>query len=75
MNWEGQFQAGAGIAPGVLAMYAASLVAVSILLFLAWVGITQFQAWRSGRQDAFPAFWTLTMATVLAMLIGFFVRP
>ena len=75
MNWEGAFQAGAGLAPGTLALFIASMVAAAFLLFVSWVGIAQFQAWRAGRQEAFSAFWTLIMATVITMLVGFYVRP
>ncbi len=75
MNWKTVFQAGAGIAADTLALFIASLVAVSFLLFVSWVGVTQFQAWRGGRQEAFPAFWTLLMATMITMLVGFYVSP
>lgn len=75
MSWESEFQAGAGVDPGTLALFSASLVALAILLFVGWVGVTQYQSWRAGRQPAYNAFRSLLVATMLAMLIGFYVRP
>lgn len=75
MSWESEFQAAGGVDPGTLALFSASLVAVAVLLFVGWAGVSQYQSWRAGRQDAYHAFRTLLMATLLAMLIGFYVRP
>lgn len=75
MSWQSDFQAGSGVDPGTVALFSASLVAVSILLFVGWVGVSQYQAWRAGRQDAYAALRSLLIATLLAMLIGFYVRP
>ncbi len=63
------------MSPATLALFSASLVAVSILLFVGWVGVSQYQAWRAGRQDSYSAMRALLIATLLAMLIGFYVRP
>jgi integrating conjugative element protein (TIGR03758 family) len=75
LSWESEFQAGAGVDPGTLALLSASLVALAILLFVGWVGVTQYQGWRAGSQSAYQALRTLLVSTLLAMLIGFYIRP
>ncbi|MCG5495559.1 TIGR03758 family integrating conjugative element protein [Ectothiorhodospira variabilis] len=77
MNADQQsaFEAAAGVGLDTLALTLASISAVLYLLWLAWTALTQYRAWNDKRATFFDMTWLVIRATILVLLLGFFIRP
>lgn len=68
------FQAGSGIDPTVMLMAIASMVLVLALVWVIWVALGTFRAWQEGQVTVFDLAWGLVRASVVLMVLGFYVR-
>ena len=77
MNADQQsaFEAAAGVGVDTLLLTLAGISAVLYLLWLAWTALTQYRAWFDGRSTFFDMTWLVIRATILVLLLGFFIRP
>ncbi|QIT54430.1 TIGR03758 family integrating conjugative element protein [Aquisalimonas sp. 2447] len=73
----GQFAVWAGVDAQTLALAIASVVAVLYILWLTWVGLSQYRAWANNDKEAslLDVTWTFIRAAVVVMIVGFFIRP
>lgn len=69
------FQAGSGVTADTLLLAIASISAVLYLTWLAWIALTQYRAWNAERTTAFDMTWTIIRASILVLLLGYFLRP
>lgn len=71
---EAKFTAAAGVEPGVLTTGIAMIVSTFLLLWVVWIAKTQFVAWRHGSTDLYGMVSTAVRASVLILLLGWFIR-
>jgi integrating conjugative element protein (TIGR03758 family) len=71
---DAAFTAGSGqLASNVLLGFA-SIVMVFLVLWVAWVGFAVFDRWRSGGLEFGEFAWYLVRASMILMVVGYFVR-
>lgn len=70
-----RFQAGAGIEAGVLRETADLLAGLAALLWAAWAIEGLYRRWRAGDTDLLGLFAGIARATVLALLVLYFLNP
>lgn len=68
------FAAGAGVNPADLRLFAASAVAVAMLLWTAWIAYGHYIAWRENRLELMDVTWGIVRAAILTLLLGYFIR-
>jgi len=61
-----------GIAPSGLLHVIAGILAVTYLLWLAWIAYSQLRSWKNGQGDFFDFLFTTSRAAIVALVIGFF---
>lgn len=71
---DAAFQAGSGIDPAVMLMAIASMVLVLVLVWVIWVSLGIFRTWQEGQVTVFDLAWGLVRASVVLMVLGFYVR-
>ena len=70
------FQQGAGgVAAGDLLLVIAMTVMTALTLWTAWVALGQMRAWQEGQATLFDMLWAILRASILLLLVGFFVQP
>lgn len=69
-----RFAAGSGIDPAALKDAAATLAAVAVLLWSAWVSQGLYGQWRNGSIGALELAAGTVRAVVLALLVAYFIR-
>jgi integrating conjugative element protein (TIGR03758 family) len=73
---DAAFNSGVGpfaTASGVLLVFA-SIVIVFFVLWVAWVGFAVFDRWRSGGLEWGEFAWYLVRASMILMVVGYFIR-
>ena len=68
------FQAGAGITPAMLLTGIASVVLVLAFIWVLWVTWGTFRAWQSGQAVVFDVVWSTLRASIVLMVLGFYLR-
>ena len=71
---QAAFQAGAGISANALLLGIASMVLVLILVWALWVTFGTFRAWQDGTANLFDLAWTALRASIIVMVLGFYLR-
>ena len=71
----GEFTAAAGRGPGELLGLIAAAVIVGFLLWTVWIGYGQLRAWQQGEIGMYDLLWTLMRASIVLLLVGWFIRP
>lgn len=64
-----------GLAAGEWLLTIAMIVMTLFTLWTAWVTLGQSGDWLEGRESAFDLLWLLLRASILLLLLGFFIRP
>ena len=68
------FTAGSGVDPGTLKYFVSALVAVSSLLWSAWVVTGLFGQWRAGDIEFLRLVAGTVRSTVLVLLVIYFIQ-
>ena len=68
------FQAGSGVAPGVLLTAIASAVMVLAFVWVIWVTLGVFRAWQEGQASILDVAWGTLRASIVLMVLGFYLR-
>jgi integrating conjugative element protein (TIGR03758 family) len=68
------FQAGSGVTPATLLTGIASVVLVLTFVWVIWVSLGTFRAWQNGQVVLFDVVWTALRASIVLMVLGFYLR-
>ena len=68
------FQAGSGITPGTLLTGIAGVVLVLAFVWVIWVTLGTFRAWQNGQAVLFDVVWSALRASIVLMVLGFYLR-
>ena len=68
------FQAGSGITPGILLTGIAGVVLVLAFVWVIWVSLGTFRAWQNGQVALFDVAWSALRASIVLMVLGFYLR-
>jgi len=68
------FQAGSGVTPATLLMGIASVVLVLAFVWVIWVTLGTFRAWQNGQAVLFDVVWSALRASIVLMVLGFYLR-
>jgi integrating conjugative element protein (TIGR03758 family) len=68
------FQAGSGVTPSTLLTAIASLVIVLAFVWVMWVTLGTFRAWQNGQAVLFDVVWSALRASIVLMVLGFYLR-
>ncbi len=68
------FQAGSGVAPGVLLTAIASVVMVLAFVWVIWITLGTFRAWQEGQASILDVSWGALRASIVLMVLGFYLR-
>ena len=72
---EAAFSAGAAVPPQTVLLTIALIAALLYLTWLAWIAQAQYRAWVEHRITLFDLTWTVLRASILVLLVGYFLRP
>lgn len=70
---EAAFQAGSGISADALLFAIAGSVAVLATLWVAWVALGSFRAWRTGDIEIYDLLWQVVRAAIVLMILGYYI--
>ena len=68
------FQAGSGIAPETLLNGIAAVVMVLVFIWVIWVSIGTLRAWQDGQVGVFDLVWSALRASIVLLVLGFYLR-
>jgi integrating conjugative element protein (TIGR03758 family) len=68
------FQVGSGIAPATLLTGIASAALLLAFIWVIWVSLGTFRAWQDGRVALFDVAWAMLRASIVLMVLGFYLR-
>ncbi|WP_029134104.1 TIGR03758 family integrating conjugative element protein [Sedimenticola selenatireducens] len=68
------FQAGSGVTPSTLLMAIAAIVIVLAFMWVIWVTLGSFRAWQNGQVVLFDVVWSALRASIVLMVLGFYLR-
>ena len=68
------FQAGSGVTPNALLIAIASIVMVLAIVWVVWITFGVFRAWQEGQATLFDLTWSVLRASIVLMVLGFYVR-
>ena len=71
---QGAFQAGSGVAPATLLTAVASMTLVLAFVWVVWVTMGTFRAWQTGQATVFDLTWHALRASIVLMVLGFYLR-
>lgn len=71
---EQAFAAGAGISHDAMLLVIASSVILLAVIWVVWLTFGSFQAWREGYIDWFDFLWTVMRASIVLLVLGFYLR-
>ena len=69
------FSAAAGHGPASMLLAIAWIVITLFILWVVWIAWGNYRAWTSGDVSVFDMLWSVLRATLLLMLLGFYLRP
>jgi len=68
------FQAGSGVTPATLLTTIASVVLVLVFVWVMWVTVGTFRAWQDGQVVLFDLVWAALRASIVLLVLGFYLR-
>lgn len=68
------FEAGSGVTPSELLIAIASIVIVLTFIWVIWISLGSFRAWRDGQVGMFDLMWNAIRASIVLMVLGFYLR-
>lgn len=71
---EAAFGAGSGLSADALLFAIAGSVAVLATLWVTWVALGSFRAWRAGDIEIYDLLWQVVRAAIVLMILGYYIR-
>lgn len=71
---EAAFRAGSGLSADALLFAIAGSVAVLATLWVSWVALGSFRAWRAGDIEIYDLLWQVVRAAIVLMILGYYIR-
>ena len=71
---QAAFQAGSGITPATMLTSIASMVLVLAFVWVIWVTFGTFRAWQGGQATVFDLTSSTLRASIVLMVLGFYLR-
>lgn len=71
---EAAFRAGSGLPADALLFAIAGTVAVLATLWVAWVALGSYRAWRTGDIELYDLLWQVVRAAIVLMILGYYIR-
>jgi integrating conjugative element protein (TIGR03758 family) len=71
---DAAFTTGAGVEPSALLLAIAAGILTLLTLWVAWVAYGQLRSWRAGYGTLYDLVWTVMRASLLLLVLGFFIR-
>jgi len=71
---DAAFQAGSGVTSATLLTAIASVVIVLTFVWVIWVTLGTFRAWQDGQVGIFDVMWSALRASIVLMVLGFYLR-
>ncbi len=71
---QAAFQAGSGVSPASLLAAIAAVTLTLAIIWAVWVVIGSFRAWQGGQADLFDLAWATLRASIILMVLGFYLR-
>ena len=68
------FQAASGVNAPALLLGIASIILVLAFIWVIWVTLGTFRAWQDGNASLFDIAWSAIRATIILMVLGFYLR-
>ena len=68
------FTSGAGVTPANLTLAIASILAVLLFLWGAWIALAQLKLWREGNGTLYDLKWNIIRSASVILLLGLIVR-
>lgn len=72
---EAEFQTGSGQAAGTMKTVIAQLVGVMTAFVIVWIFFGAFQGWAKARLQSRELLWVGLRISLVALFVGFFIRP
>ena len=71
---QAAFQAAAGVTSSTMLTAIASMVLVLAFIWVVWVTLGTFRAWQEGQATIFDLTWSTLRASIVLMVLGFYLR-
>ena len=71
---QAAFKAGSGLDASSLLFAIAGSVSVFAILWVAWVTIGAFRAWRLGEIEIYDLMWQAMRAAIVLLILGYYIR-
>ncbi|MCY4142701.1 MAG: TIGR03758 family integrating conjugative element protein [Gammaproteobacteria bacterium] len=71
---EAAFRAGSGMPADMLLFAIAGTIAVLATIWVSWVAIGAFRAWRVGDIEMYDLLWQVVRAAIVLLILGYYVR-
>ena len=68
------FQAGSGVTATTLLVGIASIILLLAFVWVVWVTLGTFRAWQHGNASLFDLAWSALRASIILMVLGFYLR-
>ena len=68
------FQAASGVTASALLLGIASMVLLLAFVWVVWVTLGTFRAWQDGKASLFDLTWSALRASIILMVLGFYLR-
>jgi integrating conjugative element protein (TIGR03758 family) len=68
------FEAGSGVGPTALLTAIAAMVLLLTMVWVVWVTLGTFRAWQEGQATVFDLAWSSLRASMILMVLGFYLR-
>ena len=68
------FRAASGVTASTLLLAIASIVLLLAFVWVMWVTLGTFRAWQDGRASLFDLTWSALRASIILMVLGFYLR-
>jgi integrating conjugative element protein (TIGR03758 family) len=68
------FQSGSGVAPATLLTAIAACVLVLAFVWVIWITLSTFRAWQDGQVWLLEVSWSAIRASIVLMVLGFYLR-
>lgn len=63
-----------GIAPAKVLILITEIIAVIYLLWLCWIAYSQLRSWKQGQGDFYDFLFVIMRASIVAMMLAFFIH-
>lgn len=71
---EAAFRAGSGVSADLLLFSIAGSIAVLATIWVAWVALGAYRAWRVGHIEIYDLMWQVVRAAIVLLILGYYVR-